>query len=163
MSDEPDDARRQGWRERCTLSAEERAFLRGDGTVAYARKLVFAGAAAGAAAGTAMALGFPLPGLALAVDPRLLLAAAGLYLVLGALARRGQGWASLGLMALLTASLVLPNVTAAAQASFLAGDHPGFWACRLIVCGLGWAMWMRFYWLAWRVERRQAAMEGAAL
>ena len=146
------------WPQSWKLRPEDVQWLRGGGDVAYGRTIGFALAAAaidGHRSGQAPAGFFP-PGFVLAVEPRLGLA--GLFIALALLVRQGKGWASLALMALFTAYMVIPNLAACLMPDIHFAKHPAFWTCRAIVCGAGWVLWMRVFWLTYQAERRQAAL-----
>jgi hypothetical protein len=147
------------WRQCWKLRPEDVRWLRGSGDVAYGRKIGFALAVAAAVTAITTSV-FPgvAAGFVSGVDPRAGLAAAGLFAVLGVLVRQGKGWASLALMALFTAYMVIPNLAACLMPDIHFAKHPAFWTGRVIVCGGGWGLWMRVFWLTYQAERRQAAL-----
>ena len=138
------------------FSPEDWQYLCGTGEVAYARKLgsnlaLSATAICAAYAFFSLPAGFAAPG-----NQRLWLASAGLYVALAALVRQGKGWASLAMIAMFTATVVIPNVAFFRMPGPVFGDHSVCWACSVIVSGACWTLWMRLYWVAYRLERRAA-------
>jgi hypothetical protein len=86
----------------------------------------------------------------------LTVAAAGLFLVLGARAARGKSWAPAALMAMYPAILLGILSTTAWRNWPLHWDrHPWLWAFRAMALVAASALWMRFYYVIWRLERRQ--------
>ena len=135
------------------VNARQWAFLCGRADAAYARKwgliLAVAPAAVFAVRAAAAAFGF------MPADKLLLLVAAGLYLVLGALAGRGKTWASPALMALWAAGLGFVIFAASGMPPVRWSERPGYWLWEAVVMALSSAGWMRVYYVIWRVERRQ--------
>ena len=143
------------WRRCWQLTPEEKQWFRGTGTVTIART---AGFFLSTVAGTGIAV--------MAMDSLLRdhdaaaygrLAEGMVFLLLGFLVQRGIRSASLGLMALFTVDRIIGNLIAYRHGSAYYADHPGFW---LFIGLLAWATWIRVFWVAYRAERRQAAMDG---
>ncbi len=107
--------------------------------------------AMGAAAATVVVALMPVPqGFVAAGDPRLMLALAAVYLVLGLLLHQGKGWAVLVLMGVITAHLLIPNLIALQTPGIHFGRHEVFWLCRLSGCVLAWVLWVFVFYRACR-------------
>ena len=142
----PDWSYWQHFEPRWSLGAEERAWLRGTGNVAVARGF---GVALATVAGIATATSGFAAAHGTAVFVRLALGLA--FIVLGYLVCRGKPWASLGLMALFTAYEVIRNLFAYLHGSPYYMNHLGFWLGEGV---LTWALWIRVFYVAYRVELR---------
>jgi hypothetical protein len=141
-------------------NARQWAFLCGRTDVVQARKwgFVMAAGMAGllAALVAARLLGLTQSGLGPVSDPRVLLAAAGLFLVLGALAAKGKAWASMALMALWVSAAGLVFVILCRTPATSLKEDPWLWPWGPIQLGLATAIWMRIYYVVYRAERREA-------
>jgi hypothetical protein len=145
--------RKRGWRNRplwWDIEPDDlRAlYLRGGGDAAIARSIGFFLAAVAVVAETVLGIvALWRDGQDAAGYERL--AAALAYLVLGGLMRRGRSWAALGLMALYTIDRGIGNWTAYTEEYPYYAGHPGLWLC---LGALGWAMWMRVFYVAYRLD-----------
>jgi hypothetical protein len=140
------------------LGPKERQWLRGTGDAALARGVGFIMAAVVGV--TAAVLGFESILFKNDATGYLHLANSLAYLVMGGCVCQGKRWASLVLMVLFTLDCVSGNLTAYTHGSPHFTHHLGFWLGEGL---LAWAVWMRVFYVAFRVEQRRAVLETAPL